>query len=58
MKKVYFKPDVMVVAVNQRQALLDSSPYSAGPSSNFMSDPTISNGPAVKQNTSVWDEEW
>ncbi len=55
MKKVYYKPEMTVVAVNQRQTLLNSSTSSAGPSSDFMSDPTISSGSRGASND--WDED-
>ena len=44
MKNVYYKPEMTVVAINQRLALLNSSSGSAGPGSDFMSDPTIRSG--------------
>lgn len=55
MKKVYYKPEMTVVAVNQRQTLLNSSPGSAGPGSDFMSDPTIRSSRRGASND--WDEE-
>ena len=60
MKKVYFKPEIMVVAVNQQQALLTTpSSGSAGPSSDFMSNPTISINETVKRDRyNVWDDDW
>lgn len=57
MKKVYYKPEMTVVAVNQRQTLLNSSPVSAGPGSDFMSNPTISSGAGARQNDSDWDDD-
>ena len=58
MKKEYFKPEVIVVTVNLHQPLLDTSPSdSPGPSADFMSDPTISRGSAVKRHN-VWDDDW
>ena len=41
MKKVYYKPEMMVVTVNQQRALLNTSPGSAGPNPDFMQNPTI-----------------
>lgn len=58
MKKDYFKPEMMVVTVNQKHALLTSPTGSPGPSADFMSNPTISSGSAVKENYNVWDDDW
>jgi hypothetical protein len=60
MKKEYQKPEIMVVAVDQRHPLLgDASQASAGPSADFMSNPTISSGASVKQeHYNVWDDDW
>ena len=56
MKKVYYKPEMTVVAVNQQQALLNSSSGS-GPNSEFMDNPTISGGAGVRQESyNVWDD--
>lgn len=58
MKKEYQKPEMMVVAVDQRHPLLgEASQVSAGPSADFMSNPTI--GASVKQeHYNVWDDDW
>jgi hypothetical protein len=59
MKNLYYKPEMTVVALNQRQALLNpTSQTSGGPSSDFMSDPTIRTEAPAKENKGVWDEEW
>jgi hypothetical protein len=60
MKKVYFKPEMTVVAVDQQHPLLGGgSQTSTGPSADFMSNPTISSGAAVKQeHYNVWNDDW
>lgn len=56
MKNVYYKPEITVVTVNQRQALLNpTSQTSAGPGSDFMYDPTIRSSRRGASN--AWDEE-
>ena len=44
MKKAYYKPEMMVVTVNQQRALLNTSPGPAGLNSSFMENPTINYG--------------
>ena len=60
MKKVYDKPAMTVVAVHQQQTLLNASPQDfGGPSSDFMSNPTIRSGGGVKKEMyNVWDDDW
>jgi hypothetical protein len=55
MKKVYYKPEILVVTVNLKQALLNTSP---GPNSDYMDNPTISGGAPTREYKSVWDDDW
>jgi hypothetical protein len=54
MKKVYYKPEILLVTVNLKQALLNTSP---GPNSDYMDNPTISGGAPVRENNGVWDND-
>ena len=56
MKKVYYKPEITMVAVNERQALLNTS--TSGPNSDYMYDPTISGWTPVREYNNVWDERF
>lgn len=59
MKKVYNKPEMKVVAINQKHSLLNgASKACAGPSSDFMSNPTISSSRGARNQDDYddWDE--
>ena len=55
MKKVYYKPEILVVTVNLKQALLSTS---SGPNPNYMDNPTIGGGAPTSECKSVWDNDW